>query len=166
MPKYYIFHAGEYIRHSHGQGPDARYPMKIKDHWSGYPRGWGPGAYIDAIVLYPGNNKYYIFRADEYVRHSPGRGPDAEYPKKIKDHWSGYPNSWEPNVKIDAIVYNPEKNKYYIFHGDEYVRHSHGQGPDARYPMKIKDHWSGWISAWENDWDFYNPISAAFYYPR
>ena len=51
-------------------------------------------------------------------------------------------------------------SKFYIFHGDEYVRHAYAQGPDPGYPKKIRDFWSGWPSSW-----YPVSASAALFYP-
>ena len=52
--------------------------------------------------------KIYIFRFDEYVRHSYARGPDPGYPKKVHEIWSGWPESWErfgPYGPSSALFY-------------------------------------------------------------
>ncbi|WP_440955653.1 hemopexin repeat-containing protein [Methanosarcina sp. Mfa9] len=168
MSKFYIFHGDEYVRHSYGRGPDAGYPKKIQEVWSGYPSSWRrPNVRIDAALYYPGNDKFYIFHRDEYVRHSYGRGPDAGYPKKIQEVWSGYPSSWRgPSNRIDAALYYPGNDKFYIFHEDEYVRHSYGRGPDTGYPKKIQEVWSAWPSSWTSSYvqvALYHPDNEKFY---
>jgi hypothetical protein len=162
MSKFYIFHGDEYVRHSYGEGPDATYPKKIPDFWSGWPSSWHPVS-VDAALYYPGNNRFYIFHGAEYVRHSYGEGPDAGYPKKIREFWSGWPSrwgSWDPAVQVNAAFYYPGNDKFYIFHVDEYVRHSYGQGPDPSYPKKIRDTWSGWPGSWTAPF-----VQAALYCP-
>ncbi len=161
MAKFYIFHGDEYVRHSYNKGPDPTYPKKIREFWSGWPRSWYP-VWVDAALYYPGNNKFYLFRRDEYVRHSYGEGPDPTYPKKIRESWSGWPSSWgtwDPTVRVNAAFYYPGNDKFYIFHDDEYVRHSYGQGPDPTYPKKIRDTWSGWPRSWTAPF-----VQAALYY--
>lgn len=159
LAKIYIFHGDEYVRHSFGRGPDPTYPKKIREFWSGWPSTWHPVS-VDAALYYPGNNRFYLFHGDEYVRHAYGQGPDLTYPKKIQDSWSGWPSSWGPTVRINAAFYYPGNDKFYIFHGDEYVRHSYGQGPDLGYPKKIREVWSGWPDSWTDPY-----VQAALYDP-
>ena len=160
MAKFYIFHGDEYVRHAYGQGPDPSYPKKIRDFWSGWPRSWHTVS-VCAALFYPGNSKFYIFHDDEYVRHAYGQGPDPEYPKKIRESWSGWPSNWGPIVQINAAFYYPGNDRFYIFYGDEYVRHAYGQRPDPGYPKKIRDSWSGWPGSWTAPY-----VQAALYYPE
>jgi hypothetical protein len=51
-------------------------------------------------------------------------------------------------ARMDAICYYPGNGKFYIFNGDEYVRHTLGSGPDPDYPKKIAGVWSGWPESW------------------
>lgn len=146
--KYYIFKGNEYIRHTHGKPVDSNYPKSLVDIWSGWPIDWLYG-YVDAVAYYEPTDRYYLFKGKEYARHPHNFGLDSGYPKNIKAVWSGWPDSWGIG-NVDAVVYYPPTKRWYLFKGDEYVRHRHGKGPDAGYPKMIADHWSGWPSSWGN----------------
>jgi hypothetical protein len=139
--KYYLFWNNEFIVHTHANAPDAGYPKTIVGNWSGWPAGWGSGE-LDAAAYNPVTNKYYLFKGSEFVSHSPGSPPDAGYPKPIAGNWSGWPTVWGIG-DIDAIIYYPPTGIYFLFKGDEYVSHSHGQphDPGQPYPTEI-----GWFA--------------------
>lgn len=67
----------------------------------------------------------------------------------IKAQWDG---------KIDAIVYDSERDKYYLFNGSEYIRHSWNEVADEGYPRSIRDNWVGWPSTWG-----YGDVDAVVY---
>ena len=145
-----------------GARPDAGYPRKIQGGWSGWPSAWAADRGIDAVIYVADNKKVYTFSGDEYVRHTFGKGPDAGYPRRIQGGWSGWPSAWVADRGIDAIVYVPENKKIYTFSGDEYVRHTFGQGPDAGYPVKTYLGWTGFPSSWAPT----RPLDAAVYAPN
>ncbi len=156
--KIYLFSQDEYVRHSYRRGPDPTYPKSIRDFWSGYPADWRG---LASALYYPVLRKFYLFWGDEYVRHSFGRGPDPEYPRSIREHWSGLPDSWGSDIY--AATYCSANDKFYIFGGsDEYVRHSYGRGPDPDYPRSVRSSVEipeRWVER-----GFVN-FSAIFYYP-
>jgi hypothetical protein len=136
--KYLLFRNDELVYHSHAQPPDVG-PQSIIGSWVGWPAGWGTGE-LDAIAYHPPTNKYYLFRGSEFVRQSPFTDPDAGYPKPIAGNWSGWPSEWGSGG-IDAVIYDPDTAKFHLFKGDEYVTHSHEQGPDPDFPRPTEGAW-------------------------
>lgn len=45
---------------------------------------------------------------------------------------------------VDAITYDSKRDVYYVFKGDEYIKHDWNKLPMDGYPRKTKDHWAGW----------------------
>jgi hypothetical protein len=137
--KYYLFRNDKFIVHTHANAPDSGYPKSIVGNWSGWPASWGTGE-LDAATYNPVTNKFYLFKGTEFVSHSLGSPPDPGYPKPIHGNWSGWPSTWGYG-DVDAIIYNPNINGYYLFKGDEYVRHDHGQPASSLYPRQTNLDW-------------------------
>ena|GEM_PF-2907044 len=141
---YYLFKGNQYFRQGHDDRVKDGYPRTNSNQWPGWPAAWGTKG-VDAAVFYPGNEKYYLFKGDQYLRQNHGELPDQGYPRKISENWAGYPVEWGAEG-VDAVVYNPDTRKYTLFNGDEYVTHSHNKKADHD-PRKISD-WPGWPGAW------------------
>ena len=146
--RYYLFKGEQYIRHLHGGPLEKNYPKQVDDVWSGWPNEWLYG-HVDAVAYYEPSDRYYLFKGKEFARHPHNYAIDAGYPKSVKGSWSGWPSSWGSG-NVDAVVYYPPNKRWYLFKGDEYVRHRHGKGPDSGYPKKIVESWSGWPETWGN----------------
>ena len=108
---------------------------------------------VDAITFDASRNLYVIFNDDEVTIHRWNSTelkllPELEglFPTKITN-WNGWPKEWG-NGPIDAAAYDSERDVYYLFKGDQFVRHKFGKGPDSGYPKLIKGNWSGWPSTW------------------
>lgn len=136
--KYYLFKGDKYARHSANGALDPDYPAPITPNWDGWPPTWGTEK-VDAVVYSPENKKFYLFKGDEYARHSFGKAMDAGYPKKIAESWVGWPPSWGSG-DIGAATYYPGNKKFYLFKGSEYARHSLQGDMDSGYPVPY-DSW-------------------------
>ena len=75
---------------------------------------------------------------DEYVRHPTARGLTPGIPEDpgFLERMARRLGHLGPNRTDQRGIYYPGNAEFYIFHGDEYVRHSYGRGPDPRYPKK------------------------------
>ena len=135
--KFYLFKGNQYTSHTAAGVSDGVFNASS---WSGWLPAFGSGD-LDAMVFYPGNSKWYLFKGSKYIRHSGGLAADSGYPADIATTWSGWPPSWGTG-DVDAVVYYPVNNKYYLFKGDEYVRHSPSAGPDSGYPRPIEGNWA------------------------
>lgn len=141
--KAYFFNGSRYSRYKVGQGVTGEYPRNIKGHWNGWPEEFCNG--IDAATFWSPNRKAYFFKGDKYIRHTPGTGMDAGYPKSISGNWTGWPADF--CTGIDAAMYYHTYNKAFFFKGDKYIRFTpdtgSGESVDAGYPKPIKDNWAG-----------------------
>lgn len=126
--------------------------------WSGWPAEWGTGD-VDAAFYYPPEAKFYLFKGNEYVRHSAHAGVDGGTPKPITGNRPEWPPSWDAG-DLDAVVYSPGNNKVYFFKGNEYSKATWGSGPDRDYPLPIAGNWAGWPSSWGA-----GDVDAVSYYP-
>jgi len=138
--KIYLFNGERYTRYTPNVGADAGYPKLISDRWKNFPESFTDG--INAALLY-NNDKIYMFKDDQYLRYTPGKGVDAGYPKNIADNWT----SWDPEFKsgIDAALMS-SNGKAYFFKGDKYIRCTPGKGMDDEYPKSIEGNWKKWPS--------------------
>ncbi len=145
--KFYCFFESYYWRFTDnggmpliGQAPDKGYPKPIRGNWSGWPDHFTNS--IDAAFCLPSNEKIYIFKGNQYLRHTYGKGCDRNYPKPISGNWRGLPSQFTNS--IDAAVYLPENEKIYFFKNNEYLRYTFGEGCDRNYPKPIRGNWKGW----------------------
>ena len=111
----------------------------------GQTRDWDGS--MDAATYYPKTNSFYIFRGLEYIRHEFSKPADNGYPRRIYKNWSGWPDKWAL-LFFDAIVYDDDRDVFYLFKDDEYVKHKFGQPAEQGYPRKIKGNWKGWPDSW------------------
>lgn len=66
---------------------------------------------IDAVFIWPGNGKTYLFSGTKYYRYDEWRQSiDPNYPRNIKPNWKGIPDN------IDA-VFVWKNTKTYFFKG-------------------------------------------------
>jgi len=101
---------------------------------------------IDATLTHPTNGRIYLFRGEEYIRHTPGMGADKGYRAKIQGNWRGLPASWD---RIDAALTHPTNGRIYLFRGQEYIRYTPEMGMDKGYPAKIQGNWRGIPTLWD-----------------
>ena len=99
--KAYFLKGDAYLRYTLHKSVDFGYPKKIKGNWPGFPTSFTNG--IDAAVLFP-NKKAYFFKGDAYLRYTPGKSVDPDYPKKIKDNWPGFPTSFTNGIDASTAV--------------------------------------------------------------
>jgi hypothetical protein len=109
--------------------------------------GWE--AFLDKVDAglhsYP-NNKLYQFQGKWYVRYS-GFTMDPGYPKKIIDHWPGFPDDFAAGV--DACVWGNPNQRIYFFKGSQYIRvdPANSWKVDPGYPKPIAGNWPGFPAA-------------------
>ncbi len=143
MTKAYFFKNDEYHRHTMGGGADSGYPKGLAN--------WHPflANGVDAAVhwgIKNGKSKIYFFKGTEYLRWTIGEGADPDYPKDLAN--------WHPFLAngVDAAVnwgIRGGKPQVYFFKGNEYARHTIGEGIDSSYPKPL----SNWYSFIENGID-------------
>ncbi len=110
---------------------------------------------IDAALWRESNGKTYLFQGSQYVRLT-GSTMDAGYPKPIAGNWKGLPAEFESG--IDAAFWHRERDKIYMFKGDQYVRLTETE-MDAGYPKPIEGNWKDLPA------DFTSGIDAVFMHP-
>ena len=141
---YYLFKGDEYTKHEWNSPSQTGYPKKIVGNWKGMPGSWGDGD-LDAVIYDSERDVYYLFKGDEYTKHKWNNSPISGYPKKIVGNWKGMPSSWG-NGDLDAVVYDSERDVYYLFKGEEYSKHKWAEVSHNGYPKKIDGNWKGVIS--------------------
>lgn len=121
-----MFKGTQYVR-LNGTTVDAG-PRPISVGWTGLPQSFLSG--IDAAVYRPSNGKYYLFKDHQYVRMSDnGSTIDIDtdgnnYPLDIGDVWD-LPAATAA-AGIDAAIWHGDKEKLYLFAGNDYFRVSRG----------------------------------------
>lgn len=98
---------------------------------------------IGASVIWP-NGKAYFFKDSEYKRFDLNSDQvDNGYPRKIKGHWGGIPDTFTKD--IDAVLLWHDDKKAYFFKGDQYIRYDvENDTMDSGYPKTIADKWGNW----------------------
>ncbi|MBN1532038.1 MAG: hypothetical protein JXA20_05195 [Spirochaetes bacterium] len=59
-----------------------------------------------------------------------------------------------------------QREVYYLFRGDEYVKHKWDEAPMAGYPRGIAGNWKGWPAGWGAggvDAVVYDPVRKVYY---
>ena len=137
--KLYFFKGDRYLRHTFGIGCDRGYPKSIRGNWQNWPEDFTNG--IDAAVFLPTNNKIYFFKGNRFLRHTYGTGCDRRYPKSIRENWRRWPAAFTNG--IDAALFWTN-GKLYFFKGEQFIRHTYGEGCDSGYPATIgPTNWDG-----------------------
>lgn len=144
--KAYLFNGNGYLRMS----PPAGNPTAVAGLWtedSGYPgyiaRAW-TGFFkfeLDAAVVWPTNNKLYVFRGTQYVRCAADTHVAETAPLPIRGNWPGLAEAFPDGVDA-AVVWSA--TTAYFFKGDQYVRYNigpTGEGVMAGYPKPIAGAW-------------------------
>jgi hypothetical protein len=105
-----------------------------------------PPLAAQAMVYYPGSDKFYAFRYNNFLITTWNQPwPEGSYP--ISGGWAGWPAEWGPG-DVDAAFYYPGNEKFYLFKGSEYSRHSAGGAVDPGYPRPIAGNWSQFPAEW------------------
>ena len=129
--KVYFFKGNEYLRWTIGEGPDPDYPRDLGD-WHDFLKDG-----VDAAVNWGvrnGKQKVYFFKGTKYLRWTIGEGADTGYPKDL--------SQWHDFLKngVDGAVnwgIRNGKPRVYFFKGNQYARHTIGEGIDAGYPQDL-----------------------------
>ncbi len=132
-PKAYFFKGTEYLRWTIGEGADLGYPRQLSN-WDQFLANG-----VDAAVnwgISGGKPKAYFFKGTEYLRWTIGEGADPGYPKQLSE--------WHPFLAngVDAAVnwgIRGGKPRVYFFKGNEYARHTIGEGIDPSYPKSLSN---------------------------
>lgn len=158
LEKFILFKGSEFIVHYYYHHPDKGFPQKIIPAWGGFPRVWGRGS-IDAALFFERDQKFFLFKGDEYVKHSWGEIPAGGYPKKIAEGWTGWPSLWTDG-NLDAAMYCHKNRQFYFFRGTRCITYSWAQREEAEI-TPIAETWAGWPEAWAGV-----GIDAALYYEK
>ncbi len=118
--KIYFFKGSQYVRMT-GADMDTGYPQPIAGNWKGLNASFNAG--IDAAVWRPSNGKIYFFKGNQYARLTDTE-MDAGYPTSISGNWKELPASFTSG--IDAALWHADKEKIYLFKGNQYARMSNG----------------------------------------
>lgn len=109
--------------------------------------------WVDAAFYHHQRKVTYLFQGNKYIRMT-SDVVDKGYPKALPGGWSGLPKSFHSG--IDAAVYDPSRDKLFLFKGSQMVRIT-GTTVDRGYPKPISDDWQGLPGS------FYQGIDAAIY---
>lgn len=93
---------------------------------------------MDAVMSLTGSRETYFFKGDKFWKYDERkRKLLKDYPKLIKDVWSGLPDN------IDAALHTP-KGKTYFFKGKEYYQFdTYYYKMYPGYPKPIGPNWLG-----------------------
>ena len=89
---------------------------------------------IDAVSIWPGNQKTYYFKGPYYWRYNQYKNRiDDGYPRPIKKYWPGVPDS------VDTAFVAPNNHLYFIKEGLVYKMNYYRPTVQYRYPRKLSE---------------------------
>uniref|UniRef100_A0A182XH07 Peptidase metallopeptidase domain-containing protein n=1 Tax=Anopheles quadriannulatus TaxID=34691 RepID=A0A182XH07_ANOQN len=92
---------------------------------------------IDAALVWPKNNKTYLFAGDRFWRYNDTAGEmDEGYPSSM-DRWFGIPNNIDAATAVASGKTYFFKGNYYWLYNNERVR------PERGYPRRTGNIWLG-----------------------
>jgi len=116
----YFFKGSQYARLT-GSTMDDGYPKPIAGNWKELPDAFNQG--IDAALWRDSNGEIYFFKGNQYARLTETT-MDSGYPRSISGNWQGLPASFTNGISA-ALMFR-DKNKIYLFDGDQFARMSNG----------------------------------------
>ena len=91
---------------------------------------------IDAVFIWPGNGKTYLFSGTKYYRYDEWRQSiDPNYPRDIKPNWKGIPDN------IDAVFVWKNKKTYFFKGKTHSIKYCHFTEFRESYP-KLCGNWA------------------------
>jgi hypothetical protein len=151
--KAYFFKGDQYIRYDWENDKVDDGPLRIADHWHGFPPGFSGG--FDAILNGGGSfsGNLYFFKGEQYVRYNWATDKVEDGPLRIADHWHGLPSGFTGGFDAAVNGQGAFKGKAYFFKGDQYIRYDWATDKVEDGPLRIADNWHGFPPGFTGGFD-------------